>query len=141
MDMNSIGKLISFINRINQKELANKLRDYNIGGGGHHSYLKTILMNPGLNQDQLTCEVKFDKATTTRCIRQLEEEGYVERIVDDNDRRSYRLYPTTKAKEFEPVLISILDESNRSLAGCLSEEEKEQLRTLLQKVYDNYNSR
>ncbi len=139
--MNSIGKLISFINRINQKELANKLRDYNIGGGGHHSYLKTILMNPGLNQDQLTCEVKFDKATTTRCIKQLEEEGYVERIVDDHDRRSYRLYPTAKAKEFEPVLISILDESNRSLDGCLSEEEKEQLRALLQKVYDNYNSR
>lgn len=136
--MNSIGKLISFINRVNQKELAAKLKQYNIGGGGHHSYLKTILLNPGLNQDQLTCEVKFDKATTTRCLKQLEEAGYVERIVDDNDRRSYRLYPTDKAKQFEPVLTSILAEANYNLAEGLDEGEKEQLRMLLQKVYDNY---
>ncbi|MFD1177931.1 MarR family winged helix-turn-helix transcriptional regulator [Paenibacillus puldeungensis] len=137
MEPYSIGKYISYIQRINQKELTGLLKPYGIGGGGHHSYLKTILHNPGLNQDQLTNEVKFDKATTTRCVKQLEEEGYVERTVDGHDRRSYRLYPTQKAKDFEPTLGQIFEQFNRHLTECLTEAEQEQLAVLLQKIYDS----
>lgn len=137
MKKHSIGKLMSYLQRINQKELAGILKLYGIGGGGHHSYLKSILVNPGLNQDQLTNEVKFDKATTARCVKQLEEADFIYRRVDDNDRRSYLLYPTEKAKAFEPTLQRILDEHNRQLTSCLTETEKEQLSALLHKIYES----
>lgn len=133
----SIGKMLSYIHRINQKELASILKPFDIGGGGHHNYLKAILSNPGLNQDQLTNELKFDKATTTRCVRQLEEAGYVYRSVDSRDRRSYLLYPTQKAKDFEPVLKRILDEFSLQMTNCLSESDKQQFADLLKKIYDS----
>lgn len=132
-----IGKYISYIQRMNQKELTGRLKPYGIGGGGHHSYLMAILRSPGLNQDQLTNEVKFDKATTARCVKQLEEAGYVERTVDGNDRRSYRLYPTQKAIDFEPTLREIFEHFNRHLTECLTTAEQEQLAMLLQKIYDS----
>lgn len=137
MNKPSIGKMLSYLHRINQKELAGILKAYDIGGGGHHNYLKAVLMNPGLNQDQLTNEVKFDKATTARCVKQLEEAGYVYRRVDARDRRSYQLYPTQKAKDFAPELQRILDEFSRQMTSCLSDSEKEQLAELLQRIYDS----
>ncbi|WP_322906716.1 MarR family winged helix-turn-helix transcriptional regulator [Paenibacillus sp. SGZ-1009] len=139
MQKDSIGKLISYINRLNQKQLARSFKPYGIGSGGHHSYLKAILQRPGVNQDQLTNDLKFDKATTARSVRQLEEEGYIERHVDPNDRRAYLLYPTERAQAFEPILYQTLQEANERLTSSLSVEEKEQLWQLLNKIYHSNN--
>ncbi|MEC0238881.1 MarR family transcriptional regulator [Paenibacillus dokdonensis] len=134
MKKEPIGKLISYIHRSNQKILAKHLAPYGIGSGGQHSFLKVVLRRPGINQDQLTQELKFDKATTARSVKQLEQSGYIERIPDPEDRRSLLLHPTPKAKEFEPVLKTILDDANKRLALYLSTDEEEQLLMLLHKV-------
>ncbi|MGW9527187.1 MarR family winged helix-turn-helix transcriptional regulator [Paenibacillus terrae] len=129
-----IGKLISHLQRRNQKILSKKLAPYGIGSGGQHSFLKLILQRPGITQEQLTNELKFDKATTARSVRQLEESGYIERETDPNDRRSHLLFPTAKSLEFYPVLQGILDEFNADLVHNLSDEEEDLLITLLQKI-------
>ncbi|MEW4371694.1 MarR family winged helix-turn-helix transcriptional regulator [Paenibacillus kandeliae] len=139
MKRDTVGKLISYINRLNQKQLARMFKPYDIGSGGHHSYLKAILQRPGVNQDQLTNDLKFDKATTARSVRQLEEAGYIERRVDPNDRRAYLLYPTKRALDFEPVLQQTLLTANEKLTSSLTEEEKEQLWQLLNKIYQSNN--
>ncbi|WP_152400057.1 MarR family winged helix-turn-helix transcriptional regulator [Paenibacillus cellulositrophicus] len=129
-----IGKLISYIHRQNQKRLAKELAPYGIGGGGQHSFLKAILHRPGITQEQLTQQLKFDKATTARSIKQLEASGYIERKPDPDDRRSQLLYPTSKGKEVQPHLQEILDEHNRILTLHLTPEEYDQLISLLHKV-------
>jgi DNA-binding MarR family transcriptional regulator len=137
LEKEPIGKLISHFHRQNQKQLVKKFLPYGIGSGGQHSFLKLILSKPGITQDQLTSELKFDKATTARSVKQLENSGYIERKPDPHDRRSHLLYPTSKAIDFLPVLQSILDEYNKSLVGKLTHEEVEQLRHLLQKISTN----
>lgn len=132
-----IGKLISYLHRQNQKALAKELLPYGIGSGGQHSFLKLVLSEPGITQDRMTNEMKFDKATTARSVKQLEDSGYIERHIDPMDRRSYHLYPTTKALEFAPVLQSILDEHNRKLAASLTEEEVKVLTSLLKRISRN----
>lgn len=134
-----IGKLISYLHRQNQKMLVKQLVPYGIGGGGQHTFLKLILAQPGITQDQLTNELKFDKATTTRSVKQLMESGYVERRVDPKDRRSYLLYPTPKALEFSPVLQSILNKFNKEFVSNLTNEEEDQLIFLLHKISDRFN--
>lgn len=135
----TIGKLMSMINRLAQRELADMLKAHGIGGGGHHSYLKAILSHPGMNQDKLTAEIKLDKATTTRCIQQLVEAGYVRREVDAEDRRSYLLYPTERAVTFAPTLQRILDRYNQILTASLNEDEIRTLHGLLHKMFDGLN--
>lgn len=137
MKTEPIGKLISHLHRQNQKILVKKLMPYGIGSGGQHSFLKLILNRPGITQDLLTHELKFDKATTARSVKQLEESGYIERKIDPKDRRSYLLHPTAKALDFAPTLQSILNEFNRNLTRNLTDEEEAQLIALLQKVSQN----
>lgn len=141
MQKEPIGKLISYIHRLNQKSLSKDLAPYGIGGGGQHSFLKAILINPGINQDQLTHLLKFDKATTARSMKQLEQEGYIVRKADPNDRRSLLVYPTDKAEQFHPVLAQLLDASNNRLMQPLTEEEGDQLISLLNKVMIHSHSR
>lgn len=134
MNKEPIGKLISIAHRNNQKRLAKRLAPYGIGSGGQHAFLKAICLSPGITQDQLTQQLRFDKATTARSVKLLEQSGYIKRKPDPNDRRSHLLYPTEKADRFFPMLRSILDESNRKLASHLTPEEETQLIALLRKV-------
>lgn len=129
-----IGRLISHIHRSQTKYLSRYLGEYGIGSGGQHSFLKTILTSPGITQEKLTCMLKFDKATTARSVKQLEEAGYIERRTDPEDRRSHRLYPTQKALDFQPVLQRLLDDSNNRMTRHMTEEEKLELIRLLQKI-------
>ncbi len=131
-----IGKLISLINRQNQKYLAKDLKEFQLGGGGQHSFLMEILTRPGINQDQLTNDLKFDKATTARTVKFLENEGYIQRMEDAKDRRSCMIYPTQKGLNFKPTLLGILSGANERLTASLTEEEKDQLIYLLNKMYD-----
>ncbi|UQZ86904.1 Multiple antibiotic resistance protein MarR [Paenibacillus konkukensis] len=134
MKKEPIGKLISYIHRSSQKILAKRLAPHGIGSGGQYSFLKAVLHSPGINQDQLTHKLKFDKATTARSIKQLEQSGYISRTPDPNDRRSQLVYPTIKAKQFAPVLQSILDDFNQRLVLHLNKEEEELLLGLLHKI-------
>jgi DNA-binding MarR family transcriptional regulator len=129
-----IGKLISQLHRQNQKTLTRQLVSYGIGSGGQHSFLKLILGRPGITQEQLTNELKFDKATTARAVKLLEQSGYIERKVDPNDRRSYLIYPTSKAMDFAPILQEMLNGLNRKLTRHLTDEEEMQLISLLQRI-------
>lgn len=133
-----IGKLVSIVHRQNQKRLAKNLAPYGIGSGGQHSFLKEILKHPGITQDQLTQQLKFDKATTARSVKLLEQSGYIERQPDPNDGRSHLLYPTQKAVDFFPLLQSILDEANRRLTYYLTPEEEDILIALLKKVNQDH---
>ncbi|THF77356.1 MarR family winged helix-turn-helix transcriptional regulator [Cohnella fermenti] len=137
MEQERVGRLISYIYRENQKALAKELLPYGLGGGGQYGFLKLILGKPGITQEQMTAEMKFDKATTARAVKHLEAVGYIERRPDPRDRRSSLLYPTAKATGFAPVLQAILDRFNVKLISGLTSEEEQQLLRLLRKVSRN----
>ncbi|OWA33309.1 MarR family transcriptional regulator [Saccharibacillus sp. O16] len=131
-----ISRWISLLYRQNQKQLKERLKPYGLGGGGQHVFLKNILLHPGIRQDQLTANLIFDKATTARAVQHLEQEGYIERRIDEQDRRSYLLYPTPKGVDFLPVLQRLLNEHNAVVTRNLSAEEEQTLANLLQKMYE-----
>ena len=130
-----LGRLISVIHRQNQKYLLKAFKNYNIGNGGQYAFLKWIIQSPGINQDELTSKLKFDKATTARAVKHLEAVGYIDRHTDTNDRRSNNLYPTTKAKNIFPEIQKVLARLNNEITRNLSEEEEKQLVQLLKKIY------
>jgi DNA-binding MarR family transcriptional regulator len=56
------------------------------------------------------------------------------RKIAENDRRSYRLYPTQKGVDFHPILLGILESVNNQLTRQLTQGEQEQLISLLKKL-------
>lgn len=133
----NIGKMIGYIYRTNQKNLAKALNPYNIGPG-QIIFLKSIIENPGISQEKLSSQLKFDKGTTARTVKKLEQENYIERHIDERDRRAFQLYPTQKGNEIYPILIEVLQTLNKKLCSKLKDDEHELLFQLLNKLDLNY---
>ncbi|MCE4047659.1 MULTISPECIES: MarR family transcriptional regulator [Bacillaceae] len=129
-----LGRLISVIHRQNQKYLLKAFKQYQIGNGGQYAFLKWIIQKPGINQDELTSKLKFDKATTARSVHQLEKAGYIIKETARKDRRANELYPTKKAIDVYPHIQFVLDQLNKELTKNLTDEERNQLMYLLKKI-------
>jgi DNA-binding MarR family transcriptional regulator len=94
----------------------------------------------GLNPSELADRCIVTRATITGLIDGLEKDGLVERRTDSSDRRSIKIWMTSKGKE---LMEKILPPHFRSIAGLmssLSDSEKKELIKLLEKVVDNFGS-
>lgn len=104
---------------------------------GQFIYLTRICEYPGINMIDLSNILRVDKATTTKAVQKLMEEGYILRERDVEDKRMWRLSPAAKAKNIYSLLI---EEENRNLEVCFkdfTQEEKEAAYTLLKRMREN----
>lgn len=104
-----MGKFLSFLYRYNQIYLDKKLEPYRIGSGQFY-LLMPIFKTNGMNQESLSRSIKVDKATVTRSLQKLVDEGYVFRQRDEEDRRSYHIFLTEKGRAAEPAMKKIAHE-------------------------------
>ena len=83
--------------------------------------------------------LKIEKGTTARALKKLEEQGFVTRIKDENDKRSNKIYLNDKAKDVREGVLDVLNDWNKEITKSLTEEEEEMLKSLLEKVCKNIN--
>lgn len=110
----SIGRIISILSRKIQQDLKDVVSPFGINVG-EEPYFMTLVNEDGLTQDELTKKVMVDKAATTRAVKSLEEKGFIIRKIDSADKRSKRLYLTSKGKEIAEPLRLALWAYNQSL--------------------------
>ena len=86
--------------------------------------------------------MSIDGPNTTRALNRLEQEGYVTREVDPQDKRAYRVYLTDKAWKIRARIHQLMTDWETALLANLSEEERDTFTKLLKKlghtVADNY---
>ncbi len=97
-------KWISLANRYYYLYLNKRLASIGINAS---QYLFIIIScrEPGLAQDKFTDRVFVDKSNIARGLSQLEKMGFVERIINELDRRSVNVYPTNKAYNIYPHIM------------------------------------
>ncbi len=83
-------------------------------------------------------EVK--QATMAGIAARLEKKGMIEGFYDSNDKRIKHVKLTAKGEEICKTARASMDENERELLKTLNDDEKEQLRNLLQRVYDSIKS-
>ena len=132
----NIGKYISQLYRRGGAFIAKGMEQYNIGQG-QFMFLLELYINDGRNQEELSKILKIDKGTTARAIKKLEEEGYIIRCKDENDKRSNIIYLTQKGKDIKDNIYSVLDEWERKINEHLDDNERELMIDLLKKVCSN----
>jgi len=128
-----LGKHISLIYRYSQIFFNAELKKYHLGSG-QYIFLVTLFKHNGISQEQLSDLVKIDKATTARAVAKLVNENYVNRKINENDKRAYHLYTTEKAESIKSRLFEILDSWNQIMLDTLASEEKAILLQLIEKV-------
>ncbi len=83
--------------------------------------LSRLNRRPGASQSKLAEMLEVEKATAGRLIDRLEENGWVERRPDAEDRRINRIYMTSEAEKINvkmrPVAKAMVEESLRGLSA------------------------
>lgn len=96
--------------------------------------------NPEVSPTHLAQTQNVSKNTISSLLRSLEEHGHIERTLDQNDRRQFRIRLTEKGRtlmrESMPGHIAFL---NRLTSG-LSDEEVNHLHQLLQKLHKSISA-
>ena len=132
----NIGKYISQLHRKGNVFINRELSKYDLSVG-QFMFLLDLYIKDGKNQEEISDSLKIDKGTTARAIKKLEEQGFVIRIKNENDKRSNKIYLTDKAKEIKENVFDILDDWNQKISMILTKEEEKTMKNILKKVCEN----
>ncbi|MDI6719875.1 MAG: MarR family transcriptional regulator [Methanomicrobiales archaeon] len=128
-----LGALISLIRRNHIVALNTRLKPLGLSAA-QVPVLLYLSRREGVSQEAIARFFHLDKATIARGVRRLEEDAFVCRRVDPDNRRAYGLYLTGKGKEIIAEILEIEAGWEEELLAVLSEQERQDaihlLRTL-----------
>jgi|GEM_PF-1200658 len=98
----------------------------------------TILWDEdGLSQHDIARRSIKDAPSTARLISRLIDHGFVKCVTDREDRRCNNVFLTEKGRKLEKPAKSIMPEYNSMIYGGISNNRKEELLEILQRMYNN----
>lgn len=129
----TIGRLIAAAHKKAYQYAATKLKTCDIEVG-QFFFLRYIMKNHGISQEEVARKLYLDKATVSKGVNNLVHKGYVQKKANPKDKREYQLFITEKGNQMEETIDSIHKEINEYLVKELNEEEVLTLRNLLNKI-------
>ena len=98
-------------------------------------------MGMGKEKDKDFCDIFCQsKGTVAKTLRKLEDKGYIERIINKDNRRKYILKLTKKGEEVIPVLKREADYWHNAVGLAeVSEETMDVIRAVARKSYNLVN--
>lgn len=109
-------------------------------GGPHechhsqHRILALLSVKEGLSQKDLAYVLGIRPQTMSEALRKMESHGLIERRKDADDGRVVKVYLTEKGKERAAESAQYRAQFASDVFATLTEEEKEQLATILEKI-------
>ena len=103
------------------KYLKNKIAEYDLD---HEvRYIMMIYENPNISQDDLVIMSGQSKGNIAKALKKLEDEGYIEREINPDNRRKYMLKTTSKGDELVPKVRQISKDWQKEVG--ITEEDNE----------------
>ncbi len=96
--------------------------------------LSSLSETDGLYVKNLAERLDIDSSAITGLVDRLEKEKLVERRVDPEDRRAFRIFLTEKGKKLAGTLAPIGQEFNKRLKEGMNKEELAAFKKFLQKI-------
>ena len=87
------------------KYLNSKIRELDLGH--EMRFIMMIYDNPNISQDNLVNMSGQSKASIAKSLKKLEDQGYIKREVNPDNRRKYMLKTTPKGDEIVPKIRKI----------------------------------
>lgn len=105
----------------------------------HHGFgriLDLLSKNDGLRQQQIAELLDIRPQSASEAVANMEQAGLIRREIDAQDRRSSRIYITPEGQQRQSEILAQRIENARRVMSPLTDEEKQTLLTLLEKVTD-----
>ena len=121
--MVSLGKVFSTLHWQTRIFVEKRLADTGLTWGEFH-ILMSLYREHKITQTELTHTLHITKATTSKMLTKLEQEGYVIRKRLLRDRRTFSIQPTQKALILQQHLFNISRQWSDALLTSLSSDEQ-----------------
>lgn len=102
-----------------------------------HQMLMNLGKNPDCSQMELAQKLDITPAAITTTIKKLEKEGYITRLVREEDNRVNQIGITEKGQEIITQSIRLFDEVERKALRDFTEEEVERLNDYVKRIRKN----
>lgn len=108
-------------------------------GLGKHDIrvLREIYTFDGLSQNEICNNLKEDKITISKSIKNLVACGYVKKEPDSNDRRITRLSMTEDGIQKRNEILNVLNRLNEILLKNFNDEDKQNALSILEQMASN----
>jgi DNA-binding MarR family transcriptional regulator len=100
------------------------------------SIINVLDTQKGITQKELAEAIDKKQTTIVEMIYAMEEKGLIKRTFSERDHRSHYLFLTEKGEEIKKTLSPLVKDAHLFVTRDLSDEEIDQLKTLLNKVYN-----
>ena len=90
-----------------------------------------------LTLQQLASLTMKDKSTVSSVVTRLERLGYIQKKINNDDKRLTLISITHKGKKYKPLLLELSRAMNKKCFYGISKDEKAMLFKILQKIYEN----
>lgn len=140
-DMNkSLGFILNRTALASKNAFNQKIKDYEISPE-QWSVIYRVVEAPGISQKVVSDSTYKDQGNLTRMIDKLVKNGFLTKKQNSKNRREIQLFPTNKCIDLSKTVAKYSTQHNKNMLNNFSKEEKEQLFSLLNKVYDNLNKK
>lgn len=126
-------KWLSVADRFTKMYLDSQLAPLGINSS-QHMYLLKVCNQPGILQDSFLNSFYVHPSNIVRMITALEKKGFLTRVPCEDDKRTWRLYPTQKALDIVDQIYAVCNQTETLLTAQLSEKEQETFKNLLFQV-------
>jgi DNA-binding MarR family transcriptional regulator len=128
-----IGKLITMIAKGQAIYLNHRLEAFGINATQFH-LLYEISNQDNPNQERIALRCNINKGAVARSIRKLEDNGFVERTVDENNRRQNRVFLTEKGRKTLSDAYDVLNSWEDKVIRQKGYVDKEVLQLVLKEI-------
>lgn len=124
-----------------EKEIHTKLSAYNLT----KSQLD-ILNYLDQHPDQMTCQkdlqnyLHVSNATINGLVHRLEQNGYIYRITNSEDKRMVSIHPTEKANQIKDLFLTTIYNLEQKMMAHIAPDKQEELVNLLEQMIQNIES-
>lgn len=136
MDDNSIFHLLIKVFKAHHKKTHQLLKKLDLYRG-QPPLLHLLWKKEGRTQKELSEKMHSEPATIAKMVRRMENEGFVVKKTDEEDRRLSRIYLTDKGKEIRQKVKEVEDEIEEICLQGFTEEEVILLRRFLIDIKNN----
>jgi DNA-binding MarR family transcriptional regulator len=110
-----------------------KIKEMDISAG-QIPFLMVLSHEEGISQDDLASHFHIDKGVVARALRKLEDNNYLFREIDPENRRKHLIYLTSKGRETVPRIKNIDKEWEDSMRSKISEDEYNRIFNIIKKM-------
>lgn len=133
---NSIGYLARMVFRSFSRLLERHTLEHQVSAG-QWRFLRQLWREDGITQRELSERVGMREPTTVVALKGLEKAGFITRRKTAEDRRKTFIFLTPHARNLELLLAPMSAEIHEVATHGMSDDEVEQLQSLMRRVIDN----